>query len=215
MNEQKFEQLLQQVMRAPTPAADLQQKLLAIAETDPVDNVATLPTPARVAANDSLWRRALPVAACMAVFLWLANRFQPPVAPSIEDEILAHVHAEGRFLNADNHVSLDAVNQRMGDVIGVHLAASPTTEALDVRWSKDCLVDNKPAMHLIISGDTGPVSLMIVPDQVVNEEMAISDESMSGFITPVQGGTLVVLGNSKEPVRKYLDLMNKNLEWEY
>ena len=54
MNEQKFEQLLQHVMRAPTPAADLQQKLLAIAETDPVDNVATLPTPARVAANDSL-----------------------------------------------------------------------------------------------------------------------------------------------------------------
>lgn len=216
MNEQKFDQLLQQVLRAPTPAADLQQKLLAIANTDPADNVTVLAATARpLAANDALWRRALPVAACLGVLLILSDRFQPGPAQTIEEEILAHVYAEGQFLASTNHVSLADVNARMGDVIGVQLESSPTTQALDVRWSKDCLVDNEPAMHLIVSGDTGPVSLMIVHEQVVDKELPINDDSHTGFITPVQGGTLVVLGNKQEPVRKYLDLIDENLKWEY
>jgi hypothetical protein len=217
MNDQDFDKLLHQVLRAPTPAADLQQRLLALANDDALEASPTLTVATRppVAANDSLWRRALPVAACLALFLGLANYFQPTSAADLQKEILAHVYGEGQFLESSEHVSLTDVNTRMGEVIGAHLALSPTTEAIDIHWSKDCLVDNEAAMHLIISGETGPVSLMIVPTQVVQAETPINDDRFTGFITPVDGGTLVVLGNRQEPVRKYLNLIDKNLNWEY
>ena len=211
MNDQEFEKLLQQVLKAPTPPSGLQTSLLAVANEDAGRTVPA----ATPAANDSLWRRALPVAACMIVLLGLAWRFQPAEDTPLAQEILRHVYAEERFLNSSNHVSLTEVNSRMSAVIKAQLASSPATNAMDVRFSKDCWIAKQKAMHLIISGDTGPVSVMMLPSKVVQQETVFNDARFTGTITPMGSGTLVVLGNRQEPVRKYASMVQNNLHWEY
>lgn len=210
MNDTRFEQLLDTVLKAPVAPADLQQKLLAIPAV-----AAAADRQAAPASNDSFWRRALPVAACLGLFLVLANRFQPGSNPELEAEILAHVYAEERFLASESHVSLQDVNSRMQERLGAQLQSSPDTEAINVVFAKDCFLAKKLSVHMIVDGDTGPVSLMMIPAHVVERETAISDARFSGTITPVAGGTLVVLGNRREPVRKYFDLINDNMKWEY
>jgi len=212
MNDQEFETLLQQVLKAPSPPAGLQTTLLAVANEDTGSTVTTARQPA---ANDSLWRRALPVAACMALLLGLAWRFQPAQDTPLVQEILRHVYAEERFLDSNNHVSLTDVNSRMSSVIKAQLASSPATNAMDVRFSKDCWIAKQAAMHLIISGDTGPVSMMMLPSKMVQQETVFSDDRFTGTITPMGSGTLVVLGNRQEPVRKYTTMVQSNLHWEY
>lgn len=214
MNEQDFEKLLQQVLKAPAPPAGLQNALLAIADEE--SRVSALPL-TRAAANDSWWRRALPVAACMALLLGLAYRYQPAQETDtpLTQEILRHVYAEERFLNSGEHVSLADVNSRMSSVIKAQLESSPATDAMQVHFSKDCWIAQQAAMHLIISGDTGPVSVMMIPSQMVEKETTFSDDRFTGTITPMGNGTLVVLGNRKEPMRKYSSMMSNNLHWEY
>ncbi len=212
MNEHDFDKLLQQVMKAPSAPEGLQNKLLAIADEEVVTANAARNT---AAANDSFWRRALPVAACMALLLGLAWRYQPPQETPLTQEILRHVYAEERFLGSTDHISLAEVNSRMGTVIKARLDSSPATNAMDVRFSKDCWIAKQAAMHLIISGDTGPVSVMMIPSRMVDKETRFSDDRFTGTITPMGNGALVVLGNRQEPVGKYSSMVQNNLHWEY
>lgn len=214
MNDNQFDQLLDHVMKAPTPPAGLQQKLLMIpAQPEVADLQATVASVA--AANESLWRRALPVAACLGAFLLLAWRFQPTPNATLEAEILAHVYAEERFFANSEHIALQDVNTRMEKSIGARLDASPATEALDVHLARDCWLAQAVTMHLILSGDTGPVSVMMIPSDVAKQESTFSDSRFTGTITPIDGGTLVVMGNRQEPVGKYVNLISDNMQWDY
>jgi len=210
MNDNDFEQLLETVLKAPASPAGLEQKLLAIPALVAAADLQAVP-----ASNDSFWRRALPVAACLGLFLLLAQWFQPQSEGELQAEILAHVYAEERFLASEGHVSLQDVNSRMQERLGARLESSPDTEAMNVVFAKDCFLAKKLSVHMIVDGDTGPVSLMMIPARVVARETTISDARFSGTITPVAGGTLVVLGNPQEPVGKYFDLINDHVRWEY
>jgi len=211
MNDEQFDRLLERVLRAPEPSASLQQQLLAIP-----DLAETADRRAAAAANDPFWRRALPVAACLALLLSLAYRFQPARNAELEQEILNHVYAEGQFLdNPSDSIPLAEVNTRMERMIGAHIESSPATEALNVHFAKDCWVAKAVTMHLIIDGDTGPVSLMMIPQHVVEKTTAIADSRFSGAITPVDGGTLVVLANRQEPVGKYFSIFTDYVKWDY
>jgi hypothetical protein len=212
--DKDFDQLLASVMKAPTPPAGLQQKLLAIpAQAETADRQSTLASMA--ASNDSIWRRALPVAACLGAFLLLAYRFQPAPNAALEAEILAHVYAEERFFANSEHITLQDVNARMEKSIGARLEASPATEALDVHLARDCWLAQAVTMHLILDGDTGPVSVMMIPSDAAEQESTFSDSRFTGTITPIDGGTLVVMGNRQEPVGKYFNLINDHMQWDY
>lgn len=217
MNDQDFEKLLQTVMKAPAVPAQLQDRLMALASDDTAAAAGSPPVQfqQQAANGDSFWRRALPVAASLAIFLLLAYRFHPLQNPPLEQEILRHVYAEERFLESTNQVSLVDVNSRMNAAIKAQLAASPATNGLDVRFAKDCWIAKQVAMHIILRGDTGPVSIMMLPSKMVDHATAINDDRFTGTITPMASGTLVVLGNRKEPLQKYASLVSANLRWEY
>lgn len=215
MNDPKFEELLTAVLKAPAPPADLEAKLLAVAAQEPAVEAVDPRIQAAAAANDSLWRRILPAAAVMAVLLFIAWRYEPVQNPVLAREILTHVYAEEKFLESSNRIALNEVNDRMSSRIKAHLEASPATEALEVRFAKDCFVSKQTTMHLIITGETGPVSVMMMPGKIVEKVTAVDDDRFSGTITPVGNGTLIVLGNHREPIGKYTRLVQDNLQWEY
>jgi Protein of unknown function (DUF3379) len=203
---QNFEARLHRVLHAPTPSAHLHHKLLQIPAQ-------ALPT---AAANEpSFWQRALPLAACLVLVLSLALRFQPQVNDELTGQIMGHVYAEGRYLTSTATISLDAVNARMKELIEAELSAVDDTAKLNIRFSRYCRIARSKAFHIIIKGENGPVSMMMIPKQVVKVETPIGDKQFSGFITPVRGGTVVVLGAPQEPVRKYINLLNDNMKWKY
>ena len=210
IDDTQLDQLLNNIMKAPVPPADLQQKLLMVpALAEAADLQATM------ASNDSVWRRTLPVAACLGLLLLMAHRFQPMPTAELEAEILAHVYAEERFFASSDHITLQDMNARMEKAIHAHLDASPATEALDVHLAKDCWLAQAVSMHLILTGDTGPVSVLMIPADVADHATTFADDRFSGTITPIEGGTLVVLGNRQEPVAKYLNLINDHMQWDY
>lgn len=215
---QAFEGRLHRVFNSPSVPANLEAALLAIpAGLDSPSHGADEPLRA---ANDSFWRRALPVAACLALTLGLALLFPPDRYSQLkneilQNEILQHVYAEESFLSSEKHFTLAEVNSQLKAKIGAKIEASPAVKDLDVRFMKDCWVNRETAMHLVITGDTGPVSMMIVPVEVVVNEVPISDERFVGVVTPVRGGTLVVLGNRQEPLQKYIHMIDDSINWEY
>jgi hypothetical protein len=197
--------------------AALRLKLLHIPEQEAnmvVADVSVAP-PAMAAGNDSVWRRALPVAACLFLILGLVLYFRPDLNIELEKELFAHVYAEEFLLDGKTQVPLAEVNARMDEVVGAHLMTTAETKNLDVTFAKDCWIAKVKAMHLILKGKAGPVTMIMLPSSVASSEFNIADERFRGIVTPTPGGTLVVIGNKQEPIEEYRKLMTTNLDWEY
>ena len=204
-------------MHAVNADAALRLKLVQIPEQTANMVVADLSVapPVLAAGNDSIWRRALPVAACLILILGLVLYYRPDLNLELEKEIFAHVYAEERFLDGEVAIPLAEVNARMENLMGAHLLTTADTKNLDITFAKDCWIKGK-AMHLIVKGKTGAVTMIMIPSSVASSEFNIADERFSGIVTPTAGGgTLVVIGNRQEPIEEYRKLLSTNLDWEY
>lgn len=209
-----FNAALKASLHAVSADATLRLKLLQVPDQT-ANKVADAAAPAMAAGNDSIWRRALPVAACLILILGLVLYFRPDMNLELEKELFAHVYAEERFLNSENHLPLSEVNARMDDVLGAHLLTTADTKKLDITFAKDCWIAKGKAMHMIVKGKTGAVTMIMMPSSIAASEFKIADERLRGIVTPTAHGTLVVIGNKQEPIEEYRKLLSTNLDWEY
>lgn len=209
-SQDAFEARLQAGLNAVQAPAGLQERLLQI--PDQVLNAA----PARVeAANESQFlRRLLPAAAALLVAIGIGLYYEPDLNAALASEIFGHIYLEEPFYGEGEVLAMAEVNARLQPVTGDSLPADGSA-VLEVTFAKDCYIAKKRTMHLVVKGSTGPVNVMMIPDQVVDSEVTISDQRFSGLMTPASGGTLVVVGNKQEPIREYRDLVAAQLEWEY
>ncbi len=212
-----FNSRLKLGMHSVSADAALRSKLLQVPDQDANLVVADVSvTPALMAAgNDSMWRRALPVAACLFLILGLVLYFRPDLNLELENELLAHVYSEEFLFSNQNQIPLAEVNARMDEVVGAHLLTTADTKNLKVTFAKDCWIAKAKAMHMIVKGKAGPVTMIMFPSSIAASEFNIADERLRGVVTPTAGGTLVVIGNKQEPIEEYRKLMSTNLDWEY
>lgn len=205
-----FEARLQAGLSSVQVPAGLQQRLLQI--PDQVPEVAA----ARAeAANESQFlRRLLPAAAALLVAIGIGLYYEPDLNAALASEIFGHIYMEEPFYGEGEVLAMAEVNARLQPVTGDSLQAEGS-DALEVTFAKDCYIAKNRTMHLVVKGSTGPVNVMMIPDQVVDREVTITDQRFSGLMTPASGGTLVVVGNKQEPIREYRDLVAAQLHWDY
>lgn len=204
--EQELDELIRRELLSVSAPAELRQKLLQPEQLKPA--------PAFGAANDSVFRRLLPVAASLVAALGIAFWTINDSHAALEEEILTHIYQEGQLDNADAAlIPLNTVNARMESWMGAHLEVADAD--LKVTFAKDCWVAKQMAFHLIMQGKTGAVTVMMIPGEDQHAEFNISDEQYSGLVTPTDGGYLVVVGNKQEPIAEYRNLLSSKLEWEY
>ena len=216
LNDQELDELIRRELLSVTAPAELRQKLLQ-PEQLASRMRARFAILGGISANDML-RRALPVAACLLVALGIAF-WSSDERAMLEKEIFTHMYLEGQLDNAGyDEISIATVNARMEDWMGAHLDLADD-EDVKVTFAKDCWVAKQVAFHLIMKGETGAVTVMMIParDGAAKEqdEFDISDPQYSGLVTPTEGGYLVVVGNKQEAIAEYRNLLSSKLDWEY
>lgn len=216
LNDKELDELIRGTLLSVSAPADLREKLLQPEALAPQSR----PWHAFVGANDAIFRRVLPVAACLVVALGIAFWSTTDRQAALENEIFTHMYLEGQLDNDDAEVlPLEIVNTRLKQWMGAHLAADGNDKELDVTFAKDCWVAKQATFHMIMKGQTGAVTVMMIPDPEprggAEREFNISDAKYSGLVTPTERGYLVVVGNKREPLTAYRNLLTGRLEWEY
>jgi hypothetical protein len=210
MTDNELDDLIRKGLTSVSAPAELRQKLLQPEQLQVQPRV----SPWFGAANDSVFRRLLPVAASLVAALGIAFWTINDSHAALEEEILTHMYQEGQLDNANSAlIPLNTVNARMESWMGAHLEVADTD--LKVTFAKDCWVAKQMAFHLIMQGKTGAVTVMMIPGKDQHDEFNISDGQYSGLVTPTEGGYLVVVGNKQEPIAEYRNLLSSKLEWEY
>jgi hypothetical protein len=205
-----FDLLLRRTLGQVTASAELRQTLL-----NPAQMEAAKSRREHAAANDSVIRRMLPVAACLVVALGVAFYSRVSQNAALEAEIFDHVYREAMFLDNQQVIAMPDVNTKLDQVLNAQFATGKDAAKMQVTYADDCWVARQITFHMIMRGTNGAVSVMMIPNTPVDSEFSIGDERFDGMVTPTAAGNLVVIGEKQEAIAEYRNLVSDNLKWEY
>ena len=202
-----FDSKLSAALKSVTAQDSLQESLLNIPAGHTVE-----------AANDNSWRRYSALAATLifaVVIVFQTNTSDPE---NLEQVVFTHIYDELDFLTmTDQIVTLDSANELMNSLVGGHFEQTDVTRNIEINVAKDCLIALENAMiqgvHMVIKGEKGPMTVMLIPTESVEDEVHFSDNRFDGIISPFPGGNLVVMGEKEEEILQFNNLIAGNISW--
>ena len=179
-------------------------KMPELAEVDASD-VTTLPVRRK---TTPVW---LAVAATVAIAAVLGFRMlgSELTYPSLADEIVAHLDHEPYALRVtDKAVS----ERRLARVVPADVATMDTGIGL-VTYAQSCVINGRKVPHLVIQGERGPVTILLMPEQKVDGVQPIDGQSINGVILPVGDGSIAIIGETGEDLERIQNNVNSSVTW--
>ena len=122
---------------------------------------------------------------------------------SLAEEVLAHIdHEPGALRVTDVAIADD----RLARAVPASIATYDRGEAL-ITYAQPCTINGNTVPHLVIQGQYGPVTILLMPDEKVAEVTPIDGVNVKGIIIPVGDGSIAIVGGRDEP----LELIKKNV----
>lgn len=151
------------------------------------------------------------VAATILVAAMLGVRMYVSTAsyPSLADEILAHLDHEPYALRVtDKPVSA----RRLGRVVPADVARMDHGAGL-ITYAQTCVINGKEVPHLVIQGERGPVTILLMPDETIPEAVQLDGENINGVILPVGDGSIAIIGEGDERLDEITESVVNSVMW--
>ena len=69
------------------------------------------------------------------------------------------------------------------------------------------MINGKKIPHLVMQGEQGPVTILLLPDEAVDAPVPIEGQGINGIILPVGDGSVAIIGERNEK----LEAIEKNV----
>ncbi len=122
---------------------------------------------------------------------------------SLAEQVLAHVDHEPAALRVTDTPVAD---DRLRRVVPAEYAVFDRDAAL-ITYANPCKINGNPVPHLVIQGQYGPVTILLMPEEPVAAVMPLDGDNVHGFIVPVGDGSIAIIGSRREP----LDAIRQNV----
>lgn len=87
------------------------------------------------------------------------------------------------------------------------------TDLLPVRAAKRCVIKDSPAVHLVVAGEKGPVSVVVMPRQEIAERETFRQAGFKGVIVPCPKGSMAIVGVADEPIDTIERRVQAAVQW--
>ena len=128
-----------------------------------------------------------------------------PQFDSLGEELLAHMDHEPYALKVTDVPVSDA---RLARVVAADIARLDHSAGL-ITYAQSCIVNGHEVPHLVIQGERGPVTILLMPEESVSGPESVVGESIQGVIIPIGNGSIAIFGEREEALdrieRKVLD----------
>ena len=127
---------------------------------------------------------------------------------SLADEVVAHLDHEPRALRAlTTPVSSRTLNSVVGsdvaDLGGVGL----------ITYARTCPINGKLVPHLVIQGEKGPITLLLMPEEEVDGATTLQGKGIKGVIIPIGHGSIAIIGDRDEVLENYEQQIIDSVRW--
>lgn len=156
------------------------------------------------------WTVAAGFLLAMGLSAWLGFQWQSTdtAGDGLDQLVLNHVHSELHHLEEPGHVTPEAVQLTFAQ-FGAHAGAGLG----QVRYIGRCHIRNQAGVHMVLSGEQGPVTVLVMPGEHVEHRLQLNSADFSGLIVPTEYGSLAVLGNHQEPLDRALEKIRTSVHW--
>lgn len=170
------------------------------------DKVATLPVHRRSSAP--LW---FAVAATVVLGSSIALRMSPMFHDyeTLAEEVLAHLdHEPGALRITDVPVSDRRLQRALPAAVAVF-----DRDATLITYANPCVINGNRVPHLVIQGQYGPVTILLMPEEKVAGETPLDGNAVRGVILPVGDGSIAIIGSWEEPLEPIQENVRASLTW--
>jgi len=151
------------------------------------------------------------LAASLVLVTVLGARFLAEDVPqlTLAEEIMAHLDHEPYALA----VTYEPVSDQLLDAV-----FRDEVEELDrgvgiFTYAASCVIKGNTIPHLVIQGKQGPITLLLLPDEMVDSVMPIEGASVRGVILPVGQGSIAIIGERDEPLEEVRQRLSNSVKW--
>lgn len=132
--------------------------------------------------------------------------------PALEQEVIGHIAHEMPLLEgqADHWVDPGRLGQLFAE-----LGGELDGQLGRVRHAGRCQVGKGKGLHLVLQGEHGPVTLLMMPEQPVNGVLPLQAGELQGVILPLQQGSVAVVGTIGEPVLHIGEQVRRAVHWQH
>jgi hypothetical protein len=170
------------------------------------DNVATLPVRKRWL--KPMWfALAATVVLATSISLRISNVFQS--YDSLAEEVLAHMDHEPASLRVTDEPVTD---ERLVRAVPANLAIFDRNASL-ITYAQPCIINGHKVPHLVIQGEYGPVTIILMPEEKVAEATPIDGINVKGVILPVGDGSIAIIGDRKEQLGPIQENVVNSVTW--
>lgn len=130
--------------------------------------------------------------------------------PSLEAEIIAHMDHERHALRVtDQAVS----ERRLAGVVRDDVSELDGNIGL-ISYARTCVINGKEIPHLVIQGEDGPVTVLLLPDEEIDDDaVPFEGEGIEGVILRVGSGSVAIIGERGQALNAIEQRVVDSVKW--
>ena len=128
---------------------------------------------------------------------------------TLADEVLAHLDHEPRSLRVTD---VPVSDRRLQRAVPASMAVFDRDATL-ITYANPCIINGKRVPHLVIQGQHGPITVLLMPEEKVDETTPLDGNAVHGVILPVGDGSIAIIGPRDEPLEPIQENVRASLTW--
>jgi hypothetical protein len=172
-------------------------------------NVVSLPRTRRPRMTPPAW---LGLAAGLVLAVVIGDRMFGPgqTYDSLADEVIAHLdHEPGALRRVSTPVSERSLRAVIEDDV------EEMNEAIGlITYARSCVINGRTVPHLVMQGAAGPITLLLLPDEHVDNAIPLQGENVNGVILPVGDGSIAIIGEREERLDEIEQRVIDSVRWK-
>lgn len=152
---------------------------------------------------------AMAATVVLAAFIGFRMLGPEPQYESLADQLLAHLEHEPYALRVTDEPVSDS---RLTSVVPANLAELDHGAGL-ITYAQSCVINGHVVPHLVIQGERGPVTLLLMPEEQVAGPESFTGDSVKGVILPVGEGSIALFGAPDEPLDRIEQRVLNSVTW--
>ncbi len=128
---------------------------------------------------------------------------------TLAEQVVAHLDFEPKALTVTEEAVSD---ERLYSVVRPAIATINRDMGL-ITYAMSCKINGREVPHLVIQGEKGPVTILLMPHEMVDMPIELSGQSIEGVILPVGDGSIAIIGERGEAIDKVGTKIKETVSW--
>ena len=152
---------------------------------------------------------ALAATVVLGLFIGLRVTEMTAIDGTLGEQVLAHLDHESRAVKI---TSTPVSDSRLARVVPEEIATMNHDVGL-ITYAQSCIINGKTVPHLVIQGEHGPITILLMPDEKLAESQSLDGVSVRGVILPVGDGSIAIIGDREEQLDRVQQNIVNSVNW--